>query len=194
MFLRRVTIAAFTAALYVGLSACSTAPTIRANADPSANLSSYKTFGYFERVATDTSAYTTILTQHLKTATQRELEMRGYRMVEGDPALLVNFNVNIENKTSVQSTPSAGGYYGYRAGHYGMWAGYPQDIQTVHYQDGTLTIDIVDAAKKQLVWSGVAEGRINKKSVENPGPAIDRVVTSIFTKYPVPAPAAQQQP
>lgn len=70
---------------------------------------------------------------------------------------------------------------------YGVWGGYPQDIQTVHYQEGTLTIDLVDAAKKQLVWQGVAQGRIHKKAVQNPGPAIDKAVTDIFAKFPIPA-------
>ena len=189
MFFVRLTICA--AVLSVGLAACTSGPKIRADADPSANMASYKTFAFFDRVETDKSGYTTILTQHLKTATQRELEKRGYQMVASNPQILVNFNVNIQNKTSVQSSPSmSGGYYGYRAGYYGTWAGYPQDIHTVHYQDGTLSIDLVDATKKQLVWSGVAEGKLQKAAIENPGPAVDRVVTSIFEKFPVAAPGA----
>ena len=57
----------------------------------------------------------------------------------------------------------------------------------MHYQEGTLSIDLVDAAKKSLVWQGVAQGRIDKKKAENPGPAIDTVVADIFAKFPVPA-------
>ena len=90
--------------------------------------------------------------------------------------------------------PSTGGFYGYRAGMYGPWAGYPQDIETVHYQEGTLSIDLVDAAKQKLVWQGVAQGRIDKSKLQNPGPAIDKVVSEIFSKYPIPAsPAAAAQ-
>jgi hypothetical protein len=73
---------------------------------------------------------------------------------------------------------------------YGVWGGYPQEVETVNYQVGTLAIDLVDAAKQQLVWQGTAEGRISKKAMENPGPAIDSVVSEIFAKYPVPAPGA----
>jgi Domain of unknown function (DUF4136) len=186
MFFGRFSICAVV--LSVAVAACTSAPKVRTDTDPSANLATYKTFAFFDRVATDNSSYTTILTQHLKAATQRELEKRGFQMVASNPQLLVNFNINIQDKTSVQSSPSmSGGYYGYRAGYYGTWAGYPQDIHTVHYQDGTLSIDLVDATKKQLVWSGIAEGRIKKEGIENPGPAIDRVVTSIFEKYPAPA-------
>lgn len=186
----RILTLAFTA-LSLTLAACESRPTIRADGDPTANLSNYQTFGYFDRVSTDKNQYTTLVTTRLKDSTKRELEQRGFKYVESNPQLLVNFNVNIQNKTDVRSTPSAGyGYYGYRAGMYGAWAGYPQDIQTVHYQDGTLSVDLVDAAKQQLVWQGVAEGRIQKEAVENPGPAIDRVITEIFTKFPIPNPAA----
>jgi hypothetical protein len=175
------------------LGGCAPAgPTIRADGDPSANLSSYKTFGFYDRVSTDKNAYTTILSTRLKETTKSELEKRGYQYSQSDPQLMVNFATNIENRTDVQSSPSAGvgGFYGYRAGMYGAWAGYPQDIETVHYQEGTLSIDLVDAAKQKLVWQGVAQGRINKKAVENPTAAIDGVVMDIFAKFPVPAPNA----
>ena len=172
-------------------AACSSGPEIRADSDPTANLASYKTFAFFDDLATDKSPYTTMLTSRLKTATQRELERRGCMLTTTDPQLLVNFNVNVESRTDVQSTPAMGGYYGYRTGYYGMWGGYPQDVHTTHYKEGTLAIDLVDAAKKQLVWQGIAQGRIKKSAVENPGPAVDKVVTDIFLKHPVaPAPAA----
>lgn len=164
---------------------CTSGPEIRADADPTANLSSYKTFAFFEELATDKSAYTTMLTSRLKSAIRREMERRGYTLATSDPQLLVNFNVNVQDRTEVESTPT-GAYYGYRAGRYGMWGGYPQDVYTTHYQEGTLAIDLVDAAKRQLVWQGVARGRINKSAVENPDQAIDKVVAEIFAKHPVP--------
>lgn len=179
-----------------GLTACSSGPEIRADADPTVNLSSYKTFGFFEKVSTDRSAYTTLVSTRLKEATRAELTKRGYTYTDTNPQLLANFNINVENRQDVQSTPSAGvgyGYYGYRAGMYGVWGGYPQDVHTVHYQVGTLAIDLVDSTKKQLVWQGTAQGRIDKKAIENPGPAIDRVVSEIFMKYPVPAPGTPAQ-
>jgi hypothetical protein len=173
------------------LAACASGPKVRTQGDPSANLTTYKTFGYFDRVETDKAGYSTILTNRLKDSTRRELESRGYKYVDSNPQLLVNFNVNIQNRTDVQSTPTAGGYYGYRAGMYHGWAGYPQDVQTVHYQEGTVGVDLVDASKKQLVWQGVAEGRITKAVAENPGAAVDKAITEIFARYPTPAAGVQ---
>lgn len=177
--------------LVAGLSACSSGPTIRADADPSANLSAYKTFGFFDQVSTDKMNYGTIASQRLKQATRNELTRRGYAYSDSGPQLLVNFNINLENRSDVRSEPGVGvgygGYYGYRAGMYGVWGGYPQNVETVHYQVGTLTIDMVDSARKQLVWQGTAQGRVDKQAVENPGPAIDKAVADIFEKFPVPA-------
>jgi hypothetical protein len=170
----------------IGLAACASRPSIRTDGDPTTNLSSYKTFGFFDRLSTDQSAYTTILTSRLKESTRRELESRGYQYAQTSPQLVVNFYVNVQNRTGVQSTPTAGGYYGYRAGMYHGWAGYPQGVETVHYKEGTLGIDLVDASKQQLVWQGIAEGKIKKAALEDPAAAIDRVVQEIFAKFPTP--------
>ena len=177
----------------IATGACaSSGPRVRADADPTADLSAYHTFAFFDDLATDKSSYTTMITSRLKSSTQRELERRGYVMSPAGAQLLVNFNLNLENRTDVQSTPSMGGYYGYHSGRYGMWGGYPADVTTTHYKQGTLAIDLVDAAKRQLVWQGIAEGRIRKQAVDNPGPAIDKVVTEIFASYPATARAAQK--
>ena len=176
-----------TVALLLVLTACSSGPAIRSDADPAANFAAYQTFAFLEPLATDKAGYSTLLTARLKEATRRQLEARGYTYDQASPDLLVNFNVNVVEKTEVRSSPSmsAGyGYYGYRAGMYGAWSGYPYDVETTNYRQGTLTIDAVDAERKALVWQGVAEGRIKKKVMENPAPAIDAAVAQIFERFP----------
>ena len=175
-----------TLALGAAVAACTSGPKIRADADPSANFATYKTFGFFEQLSTDKSKYSTMLTTRLKDAARRELQKRGCQEAP-QPQLLVNFNTNVENRTDVQSTTSASaGFYGYRSGMYGAWGAYPQDVYTTHYQEGTLAIDVVDASKQQLVWQGIAQARLTKTMLENPGAPIDSVVADIFAKYPVP--------
>ena len=172
-------------ALGARLAACSSGPKVRADADPSVDFKTYRTFGFFEQLSTDKSKYSTMLTTRLKDAARRELQTRGYQEA-AQPQLLVNFNTNVENRTDVQSTGSSAGFYGYRSGMYGAWGAYPQDVYTTHYQEGTLAIDVVDASKQQLVWQGVAQARLTKTMLENPGATIDSVVADIFAKYPVP--------
>jgi hypothetical protein len=52
------------------------------------------------------------------------------------------------------------------------------------YSEGTLNIDVIDAARKQMIWEGVAVGRVTEKTMENLKPEIDQAVAAIFAKYP----------
>ena len=130
------------------LSACS-APKIktRSQTDPSANLSSYHTYGFVSE--------------------------------------------NAHEQVDIRSTPSMSygyGYYGYRGGMYAAGPIGGTDVETVRYKQGTANIDVVDAAKKQLVWEGVAEGKITDEMMKNPQATIDGVITDMFAAYPVKAP------
>lgn len=168
---------------------CASGPDLRSDYDRSADFASYRTFGFVDSPGTDRSGYSTLITSHFKSAISREMEARGYVLNQQNPDLLVNFNVSSRTQTDVQSTPSVGmgmGYYGYRYGMYSAWPMYGgvNDVQTVHYKVGTANIDVVDAARKQLVWEGVVEGRLTDEMLQNPGPAIDNVVIAMFAKYP----------
>lgn len=169
------------------LSGCASDPTIHVDKDPGANMAGYKTFGFFEHLGTDRARYSTIVTSWLKQAVRKEMERLKYTYQEKNPDLYVNFFLNMEERQEIHSTPYMGtGFYGYRGRMYGAWGGYPYDIETVTYQEGTLSIDLVDAEKKALVWQGIAEGRVKEQSIRNPGPAIDRVVSEIFSNFPNP--------
>jgi hypothetical protein len=93
----------------------------------------------------------------------------------------VNIFLKIVDKQQVRSSGS--GYYSYRGGYYGTWSGYPY-VETVDYREGTLSIDLVDTKRKQLVWQGIAEGEVQDEALKDPGPAVDRVVTLIFSNFP----------
>jgi hypothetical protein len=163
-------------------SGCASGPQIRVDMDARANMKAYRTFAFFDSVSTDGAAYTSLLSSRLKAATRAQLEKQGYQYSPNQPELLVNFFLKIVNKQDIRSS---GGYYGYRHGYYGTWTGYPY-VETVDYKQGTLSVDLVDAKHKQLVWQGVAEGEVSEESQRNPGPAIDQVVAQIFSNFPYP--------
>lgn len=174
------------ASLLVG---CATqrGPEIRVNSDPSVDFSKYVTFGFPDQTGTDRGGYSTLVTDYFKAAVRDQMEARGYQYVEQNPDLLVNFYANVRERTQVRSSPrmSAGyGYYGYRYGLYSAWPMYANDVDTVTYKVGTANIDIVDARQKQMIWEGVAEGRIREADMERPREAIAAVVTQLFTRYP----------
>jgi hypothetical protein len=165
----------------------------RTQTDPGVNLASYHTYNFVADPGTNRGGYSTPITTYFKTAISRELNARGYTQAENNPDLLINFNTNAREQVDIRSTPSMNygvgyGYYGYRGGMYAagpMYGG--TDVETVRYKQGTANIDVVDAAKKQLVWEGVAEGKITDTMMKNPQATIDGVITDMFANYPVKA-------
>lgn len=173
----------------LALAGCaSTAPNIRADYDRSANFTAYRTYGFPAETGTDRAGYSTLVTGHFKRAVDRQMQARGYRFAAEKPDLIVNFFASSSERTDVRSTPRVtlgAGYYSYRLGLYTEWPLYGRDVSTEHYKVGTASIDVVDAARKQLIWEGRAEGRLTNRMLNDPGPAIDRAVAEIFGKYPV---------
>jgi len=158
----------------VALAACATAPDLRVDQDPSVDLGSFKTFAFFEPVAASGARYTSTLDQRLQHATREQLERHGYVYRDLDPDLLVNVRLNVADRIDLRSAPRAYGY--------GGWAG-ASNRETVHYRQGTLAIDLVDAKRHALVWQGVAEGRLGDKAAEDPQRAVDSAVGAIFARF-----------
>ena len=170
------------------LAGCATGPKIRSDAAPDANFSRYKTFSFIAEPATDKAGYATLVTQHFKAAISNEMTALGYQYRENNADLLINFNSNVETRTDVRSTPTASVHYGYYNYRRGFYAGFPlfaNDVDTIRYKYGTVNIDVVDAAKKQLIWEGVSEGTLKRSDLEEPKEAIAKVVNLIFQQYPL---------
>lgn len=173
------------------LAACETQPEIRTQAAVQANLASYRTYAFMPKPGTDKDGYKTLTTQTLERSVGREMVSRGYAPAGGgQPDLLINFSVKTKDKVEGDSGPAFGfGYgYGWGRGHYGYGFGlndYYNDIQTV--TEGSLIIDLVDRQHNEVVWSGMAVGRLTKKVLDNPDPQIERSVAEIFARYPIKA-------
>jgi hypothetical protein len=173
-------------ALTVFLGACSTGPKIFINADPGADFGSFRTYNYEQNLGTDQQAeYRSVLSQFMMNAVDREMQARGY-IKDDNPDLTINFNLSQQEKIRATSSPSVGGYYGYRG--YRAYGGY--DTTVTQYTEGTLNIDIIDNTRteKQLVWEGIAVGRMSDKARANLEEAVNTVVADIFARYPHLAP------
>ena len=176
---------AWIATAAVALAGCATTagPDIRVDYDRTADLGSYKTYGFPEEVGTDRAGYSTLVTMYFKNAVNREMQRRGFVYDETDPDLLVNFFSNVRNVRERRRVPAGYGYYGYRRGLYGTWPYYDHYSVPVEYKVGTANIDIVDGERMQLVWEGVAEGRITEEDLKNPRVTVDAVVAELFQRF-----------
>ena len=186
MFKRKVAPLFVAAALALIASGCATTrgPDTRVDYDKSVDFSVYRTYGFPKETGTDRGGYSTLVTSYFKDSVSAAMEARGYKYDPEHPDLLVNFYMNTRERTELRPRITTGyGYYGYRYGLYSAWPLYEED-RTVTYKVGTINVDVVDAEKKQLIWEGVAEGRVTREALENPKVTINGVVTELLRQYP----------
>ena len=182
----------FVGVALLALGGCASAPDVRVAMDRSADFTQYKTFAFANPLGTDRGGYQSIVSKELKANTQREMEARGMRLVATTPQLLVNFSAAMTDKTRVSTMPmfigmdTGFGYYGYRGGLYAPWPMYIDQTVVTQYKEGTLNIDVVDAARKQLVWEGVVTDTVTQEDLQNLPASINTAVTAAFAKYPIP--------
>ncbi|MGI9259301.1 MAG: DUF4136 domain-containing protein [Gammaproteobacteria bacterium] len=178
--------------IVAALAGCASGPRLYSTQNPESDFSSFMTFSYMEQLGTDPQGGPrTLLSRFLTTAVDREMQARGYTRVADGADVLVNFYVETQEQIQTRQRPASGvnvgyGYYGYRGGYYGTWGGYTE-TEVTQYTEGTLNIDLVDAARNELIWEGVAIGRITEEALQNVQAAVDSVVPQIFSQYPVAA-------
>ena len=124
------------------VAACATTPDTFSSSAPGKDFSTIKTFGFLSQPSTDQPGYESLETNFLKVAVAQEMDRRGVRYDPMNPDVLMNFYIRTEQKIKSRQVPSAsGGYYGYRSGFYGGYAGYETHIeQYTGVRDGSLAV------------------------------------------------------
>ncbi len=173
-------------ALALGLAACSSEQaTTRVDSRPGLNLSRYKTYNFMDAMARNDSAFINSGSNifDLKRAVTHEMEARGFRLA-AQPDLWVNIGLVTQQRTQTRTANYQfdGPYYiGQRNYH---WQA--NEIPVGQYQEGTATIDLVDAARKELVWQGITS-TILSRTPSRASKQIDKGVADVFARLPVPA-------
>ena len=171
------------------LTGCATGVDIMSDFDRSTDFGAYNTYNFIEGAGPDTGEYQSFFSQYMVAAITIEMEKRGYTKSD-NPDLLVNFNAILQDKTSVTTSPApmaGASYYGYRGGMYGGWGtsyGYATETHVSEYTQGTFNIDLVDAARNQLVWEAVGIGRVTEDAQENLEESVKLGVPRFFGQYP----------
>ena len=170
----------------VFLNGCASGPDIRSDYDPNVDFSQYKTYNFFDPLGIDNPGYSTIYGSIFRNALSREMEARGY-VKSDNPDLLLNVSARLQDKTKVSTYSNPSPYYGYRRGYYGAWGGYGYNTSTHvdQYTEGTVNVDMVDVRAKQMVWEGVAVGRLKEdRTNAELTEGVNSAVASMFAEYP----------
>ncbi len=173
------------------VAGCASHPKISSQTAPHVDLSRYHSYGFMPTLGTDHAGYASITTQLMKDAVEQELAKRG--LVPSDnPDLLVNFLRTSKDKVEGRADPRIGVSYGTGLWGHGLWGlglglgG--ADIRSV--REDTLTVDLVDRSKNELVWTGSARYRPTEKDRNDATPRINDAVARIFERFPATAKVA----
>jgi hypothetical protein len=171
----------------LGLASCSAEQAehlAQTDQRPGTNFAVYKTYNFMDETARNDSAFQRSGTGifDLKRAVAHEMESRGFQRA-AQPDLWVNIGIVTQQKDQTRETnfrqDGAPYYIGQRNYH---WQA--QDVVVGQYQEGTATVDIVDAARKEQVWQGTTTS-ILSRNPDKSAKQIDEGVATIFRKFPV---------
>ncbi|MGE0450790.1 MAG: DUF4136 domain-containing protein [Vicinamibacterales bacterium] len=140
------------------------------------NLNNYPSFAWAESEEFSTGDprldNNDIFQEKLQSAVARELTARGFERVDHDrAALLVHFHANVHQQIDVNALDTRYGYC--------------DNCHSSVYDAGSITIDLVDARTKKLVWRGWSEGSLdaidNQATIEA---MVDEAVRKIMHLLP----------
>ncbi len=166
----------------LGATACSS---VRYNNDfdPAIDFAQFSTYAWLEAADPEQAnrGVDELTQRRIIAAIDNELASRGYsKATSGQPDILVNFYLTTENKINVDTYYTGWGYAGWYGGMYG-------GTQTTvrQWTEGTLVIDFVDTAEKDLAWRGWAQGELRPDlSPEERTRRVNKVVEGIMKQYP----------
>lgn len=170
--------------LLIGVVACgvmpSTSPsvTIKADRNPSANLSSYHTWAWAAARARppawNPDDRRARLDSLIRAGVSRELAARGIEPAgPSGPDLLIDYDVKVQEK----STDTFSGYFNYRR------QGGSGDMGDAFmgYDEGTLIIAAFDARTRAMVWRGTASAVIGDQPIRDE--VINDAIHRMFERF-----------
>jgi len=141
---------------------------------PGVNFSSFQTY-YWAK--TDAVPGNDILNERIMAAVDRGMAQRGWtKAPEGQADLAVAANVSTNERQKLETFYGGPGWGGWG------WGGWGPTTTTVRtYLEGTLVVDLFDAANRKLVWRGVATDTVSDNPQKN-AEHIDKAVEKMFGK------------
>jgi hypothetical protein len=161
-----------------------------------------------------------IVETNIKNLASGELKNRGYQVNTAEPDILVDFHIAVADKVQQVSTPIYGHPYNYnnynnyyntnnpnRAYNNSMYSynnsynnnGYYNNAattivgyntQNIPYEEGTLTIIMIDRKSNQLIWKGWSVGTVTDEQTFEYELSSD--IRRLFKEFPVPIPKAKK--
>jgi len=163
------------------LTSCSSVR-VATDYDREANFDQYKTFAFF-KPGIDKAEISDLDKRRILRAIETELLAKGYTKSE-DPDMLVSMFTKSTQRVDVYNNAWGWGSWGW--GGYGGWGWGPGwgGNQVSTSTEGMLYIDIIDNAKKELIWQGSGTGYLVTKNIEKKEARIKEFVQKTLMQFP----------
>jgi hypothetical protein len=146
-------------------SSCTAIRVLPVESAPGVNWQEKRTFGFYEVKAsgdTITAQFADGIAE-LQQAIAIELQQRGYERVAVRPNWLINIGIVVKEQVQTRQTDfrtdGAPRYTGQR--NY-TWKS--ETVEVGRYREGTVSVHVVDALKRELLWQGAVQGVIPEKN------------------------------
>lgn len=160
------------------LAACSDRITVRVDYDKSSPVNTRRTFKWLLDKEIESRnqplVFNELNDKRIKVAVTKEMERAGYVLNEQEGDLLLHYHLVVEEKSTIN--PST---YGYSYSPY--WIG--QRTDTYYYREGSIIIDVMDNANKQLLWRGWAFSVLGEEPYLSEELLTESIVR-MFKKFP----------
>ena len=159
------------------LSACSSTKVL-SDIDKEADFKTYKTYAWSveeDPVNKDYPQFdNTLNRKRWKNAIDAAMQNEGYVLGEENVDLQVDFHIQFEHNAVIDR------------GYHNDEMNYNAQIEPTavyQYDEGTMTIHLIDLERKQLVWQGISTRILDHSLLEKADANIQKTVNKIFEKF-----------
>ena len=143
--------------------------------DQKVDFTQYKTYAYYKN-GIDKAEISDLDKKRILRSIDEVMTTKGFTKSE-TPDMLISINVKSEQNVNVNQYNSG---WGFGLGRGPFWG---SNTMVSTSTDGILTIDLIDAKVKELIWQGEGTGYLTK-NVDKKDENVKEFVSQILAQYP----------
>ena len=179
-----------------GLLTSCTSVRVVSDYDQKADFNTYKSYAFY-KTGIDKAQISDLDKKRILRAIEAEMGSRGF-VKSDNPDVLISIFTKERERVDVYNNFGWGwgGFYspwawgpgwGWGWGGYGGWgwrSGWNNNNQVTTTTEGMLFIDLIDTAKKELIWQGSGTGSLNSNNPEKKEARIKEFVSKMLEQFP----------
>ena len=160
--------------LFFAAASCSSIR-VYSDYDQKVDFTQYKTYAYYKN-GIDKAEISDLDKKRILRSIDEVMTTKGFTKSE-TPDMLISINVKSEQNVNVNQYNSG---WGFGLGWVPFWG---SNTMVSTSTDGILTIDLIDAKVKELIWQGEGTGYLTK-NVDKKDENVKEFVSQILAQYP----------